>query len=66
MEHKRFGIMHKEGTFVFWWIVKNKFKNFLVQFSMEEPWLIPRHESTDTRELYGWLFFYMGKFKYDI
>lgn len=42
-----------------------KKKIYFIQFSLKEPWLIPRHEQHYKPEvldanMYGWLFFYFG------
>lgn len=40
--------------------IPNKKDMPFVQFSLKEPWLIPRHEDNCIRSIYGWLFFYFG------
>ena len=52
-------ILRKRGTFVF----VTKKKAYIIQFSLKDPWLLPRHDphhSEADANLYGWLFFYFG------
>ena len=42
-----------------------KKKNYILQFTLKEPWLFPRHEkhySEADCNLYGWLFVRFGWF----
>ena len=32
----------------------------IVQFTTKDMWLLPKHEDTAIRNLWGWLFFYFG------
>ena len=57
-------ILRKNGTFVF---VNGKdvSRNFLIQFSLKDPWILPKHDPKYLNgdcDLYGWLFFYFGRF----
>ena len=57
-------ILRLRGTFV----LAKIFGKFLdnspfVQFSLKEPWLIPKHDDNETRNMFGWLFFYFGYIK---
>ena len=52
-------ILRKRGTFVF----VTKKRAYIIQFSLKDPWLIPRHEEHHGEadaNLWGWLFFYFG------
>lgn len=57
-------ILRKNGTFVFI-NGKDASRNFLIQFSLKDPWILPKHDSKFLDggcDLYGWLFFYFGRF----
>ena len=46
-------------------LVPKKRKIYFVQFSLKEPWFLPKHEPHFKKDLYdwnmyGWLFFYCG------
>lgn len=61
---KAFKILRKKGTFVF---VNGKdvSRNFLIQFSLKNPWFLPKHDPKHLNgvyDLYGLLFFYFGRF----
>lgn len=56
----------ERGTFM-WWILNkktNKINNAYIQFSLKNPWWIPKYDSNFLNgkcPLHGWLFFYFGK-----
>lgn len=56
----------KRGTFM-WWILNrntNKIDNAYIQFSLKDPWWIPKYNPNFLNgkcPLFGWLFFYFGK-----
>lgn len=54
----------KREKLTFGFITKKRF--YVLQFSLKEPWLLPRHERhygrTIDMNLYGWLFVYFGWF----
>lgn len=46
-------------------IIPKKQKIYFIQFSLKEPWILPKHEphykkDTWNWNMYGWLFFYFG------
>lgn len=46
-------------------LIPKKRKIYFIQFSLKEPWLLPKHESHYRKDvfdcnMYGWLFFYFG------
>ena len=56
----------KHRTFM-WWILNkntNKINNAYIQFSLKNPWCIPKYNPNFLNgncPLFGWLFFYFGK-----
>ena len=56
----------KRGTFM-WWILNkntNKINNSYIQFSLKNPWWIPKYNPNFLNgncPLFWWLFFYFGK-----
>jgi hypothetical protein len=51
-------IIRKKSTFCF--MTKNK--DYILQFTAKEPWLLPKHDPNYAGicNLYGWLFMYFG------
>lgn len=50
----------REGT-TFGFMTKKRI--YVLQFTLKEPWLLPRHEKHYSKadcNLYGWLFIYFG------
>ena len=52
-------IIKEKGTFCF----VTKKRDYILQFTTKEPWLLPKHDSQYLNgkcNLYGWLFMYIG------
>lgn len=58
-----YGTLREKGTWLLWWVINNKFHNIFIHLSTEDPWLLPRFEDTNERQMFGWLFIYFGRFK---
>lgn len=54
-------VLRKKSTFCF----MTKKRDYILQFTLKEPWLLPRHEEHYSKadcNLWGWLFVYFGWF----
>ena len=59
MRNRLMRIIRLSTTFLF----MTKRRDYILHFSLKDPWLIPRHEkhySSSDCNLYGWLFIYFG------
>lgn len=61
MEIHEIRLLRAKHTFV----LVTKKRIYVLQFTLKQPWLLPRHEkhySEADCNLYGWLFVYFGWF----